>query len=191
MHDLDGEEFEGGDELDGEYPGDGARAEGEFYHPDPGHWSNRLRSKPTPNKSPFASNPIRWGDSRQQDIIIPAASILPVLDNFVQVVDIRESSRPRTWCLSLALTWLNPGAGTAPEQLGATFIIEFGVGSAKQTMFQNLLVNTALTTTNVIVPALPADSIVIAVQTGIPLPVAGAARTYLALASAMVAPIMR
>ena len=148
------------------------------------------RFKATEDAGAF-HNEIRWGDAKIQELVIPAASVAPVSAvSGVQYIDVRE--KPRTWNLSLNVLWLNPdaAAATPADAPVVGFIITLGVGSATQTRFVNLGVNTLLASNFVDIPNLPAATILVAGTVTLT-PAAGAARTYHVQSSAMIAPMTR
>jgi hypothetical protein len=150
-----------------------------------------FESKAYSHKPIAATQEIRWGDGANLDLVIPALSVVPVATAFTpQLIDIRH--RARVWSLSLSLSWLNFAAGIVGDSITATFIVEFGVGSAKVDLFRLITIPAGgpLSVADIIVPDLPAATIVAVARLMIT-PVAGAARTYSARTTALAAPITR
>ncbi len=150
------------------------------------HWSTYLKSAVAPPPATAGFNPTRWGQSVPADLVIPAASVVPVTIAFVQILQVTEP-KARVWSLDLALEWLNFQAGVAPETLTAQVTIQTGVGAGKINRVTTMTVNTVLSLAALTVPNLPAQTIYVAMNLSVT-PVAGAARVFRASLGAMVAP---
>ena len=140
---------------------------------------------------------VRWGDSRNQALQIPAASIVPVTARLVQLVDVRGHTA-RVWGVQFAIEWVNPADGlppsapAGPDTLEADFILQTGVGSAKISTFRSLSIaaNNPIPVMDLIIAAVPAATLVVEARLTCT-PSLGLARQYRGRVLAMVSPVFR
>lgn len=163
---------------------------------DPDQWGDVLqryqRQGQRPGQAPVGDNETRYGDSRTLSLTLLAVGVTAVTEFSPQLVDVRTSAR--VWGLAIALRWINPETAPAGEQLDADWIHEFGVGSAKTDLFQNLplIAPPFIPIANAFMPTLPAATIVSAARLRVQTPVAGVfPRVYLARVTSFVAPYYR
>lgn len=137
------DEVEG--ELDGEYSTEGDEQAdeygepGKFFRGQQAPWFQKLRADPqksvgAPPKAPTnyeGQDEIRWGDSREFQVLVPAAGGSPFATP-VQIMQITRAAR--LWGGYFSLEFLNPEVPQqATEQIIGAFAVTAMVGSSRTT----------------------------------------------------------
>lgn len=122
---------------------------------------------------------VRWGDSANVALEIPAASTAVAATPFIQLADIRVP-HAAVWCAQIALEWLNFGDGIVPEQLMLDSFLRVGVGSVEWATFRQVTVFAGgfLPIEDTIISNIPATRMSLSGRVRVQLPVSAPARTY-------------
>ena len=135
---------------------------------------------------------IRWGDSKQLDLAIPALSTAQAVTPFFQLADVRVPHAAAGTVL-VGLEWLNFAAGIVPEVLMRDSFVRVGVGSTEWATSRGVGVPAGgfLPIADLIIPEIPSTRMSLSGRLRVQLPVSGAARTYTARIVLLAAPYGR
>lgn len=174
---------------------------GQGAHPlrdpaDPEEWGDSLptwqdqareRAQQARDKLP---NEVRWGAQERFRVDIPATSVVPVVADLKQIIDVRAPARG--WTLAFSFTWNDVAQANPLDVLHADFIYEIGVGSARAVFFQGIDMpqTSPVNILSTIVGTFPAATIVVSGRITIT-PVSGLARAYNATLGVLSAPVVR
>ncbi len=135
---------------------------------------------------------IRWGDSKQLQLNIPALSTSVAATPFIQLADIRVP-HAAAWTVLIGIEWLNFSLGIAPEILMLDSFLRVGVGSTEWATSRGVGVAAGgfLPIADLIVPEIPSTRMNLSGRIRVQLPVSAGARTYEARIVLLAAPYGR